>query len=167
MNDDRRYDVIIIGSGAGGGTLACKLAPSGKRILILERGDYLPREKANWCATPVFVDSRSVSPDTWFDAAGQAFQPGVHYFVGGAAKMYGAALFRLRQQDFQAHRTADGKTPDWPLGYDDFEPWYTGAEQLYQVHGQRGDDPPTRRPVRRIPTLRCHTSRVCRRSPTA
>lgn len=91
----------------------------------------------------------------------------MNYFVGGAAKMYGAALFRLRQQDFQAQRTADGMTPDWPLGYDDFEPWYTGAEQLYQVHGQRGVDPPTRRPVRRIPTLRCHTSRVCRRSPTA
>lgn len=141
MSNTDRYDVIIIGSGAGGGTLALKLAPSGKRILILERGDYLPREKANWDATQVFVDNRYISADTWLDGAGQGFQPGVHYFVGGATKLYGAALFRLRQQDFRAHATADGMTPDWPLSYDDFEPYYTQAEQLYQVHGQRGDDP--------------------------
>ncbi len=141
MSNTDRYDVIIIGSGAGGGTLALKLAPSGKRILILERGDYLPREKANWDATQVFVDNRYISADTWLDGTGQGFQPGVHYFVGGATKLYGAALFRLRQQDFHAHATADGMTPDWPLSYDDFEPYYTQAEQLYQVHGQRGDDP--------------------------
>ncbi len=141
MSSNERYDVIIIGSGAGGGTLAHKLAPSGKRILILERGDYLPREKANWDATQVFVDNRYVSPDIWLDDTGKSFQPGVHYFVGGATKFYGAALFRLRQQDFHAHQTADGMTPDWPLSYDDFEPYYAQAEQLYQVHGQRGDDP--------------------------
>jgi choline dehydrogenase-like flavoprotein len=92
------YDVIIIGSGAGGGTLALKLATSGKRILILERGDYLPREKLNWDATQVFVENRYVSKDTWYDKDGAPFQPGVHYFVGGATKMYGAALFRLRSR---------------------------------------------------------------------
>jgi choline dehydrogenase-like flavoprotein len=135
------YDIIIIGSGAGGGTLALKLAPSGKRILIIERGGTLPREKQNWDTTEVFVKNRYVSQDTWYDKDSQAFQPGVHYFVGGATKMYGAALFRLRQQDFKAHRTADGVTPDWPVGYDEFEPYYTQAEKLYQVHGQRGDDP--------------------------
>ena len=135
------YDVIIIGSGAGGGTLALKLAPSGKRILIVERGDVLPREKQNWDTTEVFVKNRYVSKDTWYDKDGKTFQPGVHYFVGGATKMYGAALFRLRQQDFTAHRTADGLTPDWPIRYEDLEPYYTQAERLYHVHGQRGDDP--------------------------
>ncbi len=136
-----QYDVIIIGSGAGGGTLALKLAPSGKRILILERGGYLPREKPNWDPTEVFVKNRYVSKDTWYDQDNRQFQPGVHYFVGGATKMYGAALFRLRKEDFTAHRTADGMTPDWPIRYEDLEPYYTQAERLYNVHGQRGDDP--------------------------
>lgn len=135
------YDIIIIGSGAGGGTLALKLAPSGKRILILERGGFLPREKQNWDAAEVFGQNRYVSRETWYDQDHQPFQPGVHYFVGGATKMYGAALFRLRQQDFAAHRTADGVTPDWPIRYEDLEPYYTQAERLYHVHGQRGDDP--------------------------
>jgi choline dehydrogenase-like flavoprotein len=135
------YDIIIIGSGAGGGTLALKLAPSGKRILILERGGYLPREKENWDATEVFVKNRYVSKDTWYDKDNKPFQPGSHYFVGGATKMYGAALFRLRKEDFIAHCTADGLTPNWPVGYDEFEPYYTQAEKLYNVHGQRGDDP--------------------------
>ena len=135
------YDVIIIGSGAGGGTLALKLAPSGKRILILERGDYLPREKQNWDPVEVFPKNRYVSQDIWHDKDDKPFQPGVHYFVGGATKMYGAALFRLREQDFTAHPTADGLAPDWPIRYEDLEPWYTQAERLYNVHGQRGDDP--------------------------
>ena len=139
MNE--HFDVIIIGSGAGGGTLALKLAPSGKRILILERGGHLAREKQNWDTTEVFVKNRYVSKDTWYDQDGKPFQPGVHYFVGGATKMYGAALFRLRQGDFTAHRTADGQTPDWPIRYEDLEPYYTQAEKLYNVHGQHGDDP--------------------------
>ena len=95
MNDGD-YDVIIIGTGAGGGTLARHLAPSGKRILLLERGDWLPREPENWSAAEVFIDNRYISPDTWYDADGKPFQPQVHYFVGGATKLYGAALYRLR-----------------------------------------------------------------------
>src|SRR5271170_3651070 len=137
----KHYDVIIIGSGAGGGTLALKLAPSGKKILILERGTFLPREKQNWDATEVFVKSRYVSKDTWYDRDDQAFQPDVHYFVGGATKMFGAALFRLRQQDFIAHQTTEGMSTDWPIRYEDLEPYYSQAEQLYNVHGRRGDDP--------------------------
>ena len=90
------YDVIIVGSGAGGGTLAHTLAPSGKRILLLERGNFLPRELGNWDPGTVFVDGRYISPDSWFDADGKAFQPQVHYYVGGATKLYGAALYRLR-----------------------------------------------------------------------
>ena len=136
-----RYDVIIVGTGAGGGTLAHTLAPSGKRILLLERGNFLPRETENWDPDPVFVDGRYISPDTWFDADGKAFQPQVHYFVGGATKLYGAALYRLRPADFGEIKHADGLSPAWPLSYDDFEPWYTKAEWLYQVHGIRGEDP--------------------------
>ncbi len=136
-----RYDVIIIGSGAGGGTLAHRLAPSGKRVLILERGDWLPREVENWDATAVFVDNRYVSPDTWYDMDGKTFQPQVHYNVGGATKLYGAALYRLREKDFGELHHHDGLSPAWPVSYADFEPYYTQAEQLYQVHGIRGEDP--------------------------
>ncbi len=135
------YDVIIVGTGAGGGTLARHLAPSGKRILLLERGDWLPREPANWLAQDVFVDNRYVSPDTWYDPKGKPFQPQIHYFVGGATKLYGAALYRLRKEDFSELRHHDGISPAWPIAYDELEPYYTLAEQLYQVHGARGEDP--------------------------
>jgi choline dehydrogenase-like flavoprotein len=139
MNND--YDIIIIGSGAGGGTLARHLAPSGKRILILERGGWLPREPENWSASEVFIANRYTSKDTWRDKHGKAFQPGVHYFVGGATKLYGAALYRLRKEDFGVLKHQDGISPAWPLGYEDFESYYTKAERMYQVHGARGEDP--------------------------
>jgi choline dehydrogenase-like flavoprotein len=135
------YDVIIVGTGAGGGTLAHTLAPSGKRILLLERGDFLPREKENWEPGPVFIEGRYVSPDTWKDADDNSFQPGVHYTVGGATKLYGAALYRLRPGDFSEITHVDGISPAWLLTYDEFEPWYTKAEWLYQVHGCHGEDP--------------------------
>jgi choline dehydrogenase-like flavoprotein len=135
------YDVIIIGTGAGGGTLARHLAPSGKRILLLERGDWLPREPANWLAQDVFVDNKYVSADTWYDDDGKSFQPQVHYFVGGATKLYGAALYRLRPEDFGELRHHDGISPAWPISYGDLEPYYTKAEHLYEVHGNHGEDP--------------------------
>jgi choline dehydrogenase-like flavoprotein len=135
------YDVIVIGSGAGGGTLVRHLAPSGKRILLLERGDWLRREPQNWLAQDVFVDGRYISPDTWYYENGEPFQPQVHYFVGGATKLYGAALYRLRREDFGELRHHDGVSPAWPISYEDMEPYYTRAEQLYQVHGARGEDP--------------------------
>jgi choline dehydrogenase-like flavoprotein len=135
------YDVIVIGSGAGGGTLARHLAPSGKRVLLVERGDWLPREPENWQATDVFVDGRYVSQDRWYDGDGKPFQPQVHYFVGGATKLYGAALYRLRAEDFGPLRHHDGMSPAWPITYDELEPYYTLAEQRYQVRGARGEDP--------------------------
>jgi choline dehydrogenase-like flavoprotein len=135
------YDVIIIGTGAGGGTLARHLAASGNKILLLERGDWLPREPQNWQAQDVFVDNRYVSPDTWYDEKGKPFQPQVHYFVGGSTKLYGAALYRLRPQDFGELHHHDGVSPAWPISYDELEPYYTKAEQLYEVHGARGEDP--------------------------
>jgi choline dehydrogenase-like flavoprotein len=135
------YDIIIIGSGAGGGTLAHELAPSGKSVLILERGGWLKREPENWSAEAVFVDGRYVSKDLWRDSAGKAFQPGTYHYVGGATKMYGAALYRLRKEDFGGLRHYDGMSPEWPISYEDLEPYYLRAEQLYQVHGARGEDP--------------------------
>ena len=113
------YDFIIIGTGAGGGTLARHLAPSGKKILLLERGDWLRREPENWSAQDVFVDNRYVSSDVWYDGTGKAFQPQVHYFVGGSTKLYGAALYRMRREDFGELRHQDGISPAWPITYDE------------------------------------------------
>ena len=135
------YDVIIVGTGAGGGTLAHALAPAGKKILLLERGDFLPRELDNWDPPAVFVDGKYISHDTWYDDHGTPFQPQVHYFVGGATKMYGAALYRLRPADFGEIKYSDGVSPAWPIGYSELEPYYTRAEWLYQVHGDHGEDP--------------------------
>jgi choline dehydrogenase-like flavoprotein len=136
-----KYDVIIIGSGAGGGTLARHLAPSGKSILILERGDWLKREQQNWDVEEVFIKNRYVPKETWYDKTGKPFQPGIHYFVGGATKMFGAALYRLRKEDFGLLKHSDGISPAWPISYDEMEPYYTKAEQMYQVRGARGEDP--------------------------
>ncbi len=135
------YDVIVVGSGPGGASLAHRLAPTGKRILMLERGDYLPREQANWDSKTVFVDGKYQATETWHGSNGETFHPGLHYFVGGNSKVYGAALFRLRERDFGEVLHQHGVSPAWPLRYDDFEPFYTEAEKLFAVHGQRGEDP--------------------------
>jgi choline dehydrogenase-like flavoprotein len=136
-----QFDVIIIGTGAGGGTLAHTLRGAGKRVLLLERGDFLPREMENWSPDDVFIEGRYISKDTWYDGDGTAFQPQAHYFVGGATKLYGAALYRLRPEDFGEIKHVDGVSPAWPVTYDEFEPYYTKAEELYQVHGTHGEDP--------------------------
>jgi choline dehydrogenase-like flavoprotein len=135
------YDVIIIGTGAGGGTLAHKLAPSGKRILVLERGDYVPREKDNWNPRAVNLEGKYQTKEKWRDSNGQELHPHTNYYVGGNTKFYGAALFRLREKDFGELRHDGGVSPAWPISYDDLEPYYTAAEQLYHVHGTRGEDP--------------------------
>ncbi|MFE6955188.1 GMC oxidoreductase [Streptomyces sp. NPDC057696] len=141
MADDQHYDVIIIGTGAGGGTLAHRLAPTGKRVLILERGGYLPRERDNWDSTAVFVQGKYRAPEFWYDKHGNQFPPEVNYYVGGNTKFYGAALFRLRPEDFGELRHHDGISPAWPIRYEDLEPYYTQAEHLYLVHGRHGEDP--------------------------
>jgi choline dehydrogenase-like flavoprotein len=135
------YDVIIIGTGAGGATLAHRLAPSGKRILLLERGDYLRREPDNWDSRAVFVRNKYKTPETWYDKDGGPFHPGQHYYVGGQTKFYGGVLIRLRERDFGEVRHHDGISPAWPLSYTDFAPYYEEAERLYLVHGERGEDP--------------------------
>ncbi|MBA2301682.1 MAG: GMC family oxidoreductase, partial [Acidobacteria bacterium] len=135
------YDVIIIGTGAGGGTLTHRLAPSGKRILILERGGFLPREKENWDSTAVFQDLRYHTSEKWYDAHGKGFMAHTGYFVGGNTKVYGGAMFRLRERDFETVQNKGGISPEWPVKYRDFEPYYRAAEALYEVHGKRGVDP--------------------------
>ncbi len=138
---DESYDVIIIGTGAGGGTLARRLAPGGKRILILERGGFLPREKANWDSAEVFQKMRYHTEERWVDKEGEEFRPGVGYNVGGNTKVFGGAMFRLRERDFQRIEHKGGISPEWPLKYADYERYYGEAEALYEVHGQRGSDP--------------------------
>lgn len=137
----KSYDLIIIGSGAGGGTLAGELAASGQSILILERGGFLPREKENWDPAAVFAQGRYNPPEKWVDKNGKLFEPGDHYYVGGKTKVYGAALFRLREKDFEEVEHYGGISPAWPLRYADFQPYYLRAENLYEVHGKRGEDP--------------------------
>jgi len=141
MSQSTHYDVIIIGTGAGGGTLAYKLAPSGKRILLLERGDYVPREKDNWNPRAVNAEGKYQTTEVWRDRDGKELHPHTNYYVGGNTKFFGAALFRLRKEDFREIRHYGGVSPAWPLSYDELEPYYTQAEQLYHVHGQRGEDP--------------------------
>lgn len=137
----QHYDIIIIGTGAGGSTVAQRLAPSGKKILLLERGTFLPREKANWDPTQVFAAERYFNAGPWHDKAGESFHPAAGYWVGGNTKFYGGALFRAREEEFDVVKHKGGLSPAWGLKYADFEPYYTQAEKLYNVHGQRGLDP--------------------------
>jgi choline dehydrogenase-like flavoprotein len=135
------YDVIIIGSGAGGGTLAHKLAPAGKKILILERGGYVPREKDNWNPRAVNLEGKYQTREKWRDKDGRELHPHTNYCVGGNTKFFGAALFRLRKEDFGAIKHHGGLSPAWPISYDELEPYYSEAERLYHVHGNAGEDP--------------------------
>jgi len=141
MSAKNRFDIIIIGTGAGGGTLGYALAPTGKRILFIERGDYVPREKANWSPRFVNVEGGYNTREVWHDDSGKPLHPHTNYYVGGNTKFYGAALFRLRKEDFGEIRHHEGISPAWPISYEDLEPYYLKAEHLYQVHGERGVDP--------------------------
>jgi len=137
---DGRYDLIVIGTGPGGASLAYRLASTGKRILLLERGDYLPRSPLNWDSQAVFVDAIYQTQELWYGRDGRSFHPGLHYYVGGNSKVYGAALLRMREADFGEIRHGDGISPAWPLSYAELEPYYAQAERLFHVHGERGED---------------------------
>ncbi|MGL5083611.1 MAG: GMC oxidoreductase [Microcoleaceae cyanobacterium] len=139
--DDQHYDVIVIGTGAGGGTLAHKLASTGKKILILERGDFMALEEQNRTSVDVFKRERYHAPEQWYDSMGEPFSPQTNYAVGGNTKVYGAVLQRMRERDFEQISHQDGISPEWCLKYSDFEPYYSEAEQLYQVHGTATGDP--------------------------
>jgi choline dehydrogenase-like flavoprotein len=135
------YDAIIIGTGAGGGTLALHLAQAGKRILILERGPFLPQEKLNWDTSAVFLENRYHTKETWHDKEDKPLHPQQAYYVGGQTKVYGAAMFRMRAEDFGEVRHQGGLSPAWPISYADLEPYYTRAEELFHVHGDLGSAP--------------------------
>lgn len=135
------YDIIIIGSGAGGATMAYRLADSEKKILIVERGDYVPVEKENWDSVEVFQKNRYTTTDLWLDKHNKSFRPGMHYNVGGNTKFYGAALFRLREEDFKEIKHYGGTSPAWPIQYEDLKNYYFESEKLFHVHGKRGSDP--------------------------
>ncbi len=139
MNE--RFDIIIIGSGAGGGTMLHALAPTGARILVVERGDFVPQEDQNWNPEAVWKDLRYRATERWLDEQGREFIPYTHYCVGGNTKFWGSVLYRLRREDFQAVEHIDGVSPAWPIDYDTLAPYYERAERLYQVHGQQGADP--------------------------
>ncbi|MCE2532338.1 MAG: GMC family oxidoreductase [Acidimicrobiia bacterium] len=141
MPGDYTCDLIIIGSGAGGGTLARALASTGAHILIVERGDFVPREPQNWDPAAVWKALRYRTTERWLDAAGREFRPYMHYCVGGNTKFWGSVLYRLRKADFEATEHADGISPPWPIDYETLAPYYDRAERLYEVHGERGPDP--------------------------
>jgi choline dehydrogenase-like flavoprotein len=135
------YDAIVIGTGAGGGTLALHLAQAGKKILILERGPFLPQEKLNWDTSAVFLDNRYHTKEAWQDKDGKLLHPQQAYYVGGQTKVYGAAMFRMRAEDFGEIRHKGGVSPAWPISYAELEPYYTRAEELFHVHGDLGAAP--------------------------
>jgi len=141
MRADKAYDVVVIGSGAGGATLAQRLASTGKSILMLERGEHLPVEPDNWNPKEVFLRHRYKAKETWRDRKGRAFQPNIHYWVGGNTIFYGAALYRFRKRDFEETAHHGGMiSPKWPIRYEDLADYYTEAEALWNVHGLRGAD---------------------------
>jgi choline dehydrogenase-like flavoprotein len=135
------FDVIVIGTGAGGGTMAHALAETSARVLVLERGDFVPQEAENWDPEAVWKYLRYRSTELWLDRRGREFRPYTHYNVGGNTKFWGSVLYRLRREDFQETQHADGISPAWPIDYDTLEPYYERAEHLYHVRGKAGFDP--------------------------
>jgi choline dehydrogenase-like flavoprotein len=140
MSNQETVDIVIIGSGVGGATTAAALAPTGARILVLERGARLRDSEAARDARAIFQRGHFRPNETWLDGEGQPFNPGNYYYVGGNSKLYGAVLIRYRAEDFAPISYREGTTPGWPFGYDELEPWYTRAEKLYRVRGALGTD---------------------------
>jgi choline dehydrogenase-like flavoprotein len=136
-----RYDVVIIGSGPGGGTLAYALRGTGKSVLVVERGDFLPQEPSNWDTDTVLTRQAYANTEEWLGAEGVLFNPYHYYYVGGLTKLYAATLLRFRAEDFGEIRHEDGISPAWPASYDEMEPYYADAERLYLAHGRAGEDP--------------------------
>ena len=136
------YDIVVIGSGAGGATFAQKMAKTGKSILVIERGDHLPVEEENWDPREVFIEHRYRTKEEWRDRRNKKIRPNIHYWVGGNTIFYGAALYRFRKGDFgKTIHHGGAVSPEWPISYDDLAPYYLQGEHLWNVHGTRGEDP--------------------------
>ncbi len=134
-------DIVIIGSGIGGATIAAGLAGSGARIVMLERGERLPDTPETRSYKSIFVDGDFRPKEMWREPDGTAFNPGNFYFIGGNSKLFGAVLLRYRAEDFAEMQHLGGVSPAWPFPYEELEPWYGKAEQLFQVRGELGQDP--------------------------
>jgi len=134
-------EVIIIGSGIGGATMAATLAATGKRILILERGEHLAPSAQDRSDKAIFAEGFFRPKEEWLDGEGKPFNPGSYYYVGGNSKFYGAVMVRYRREDFSPLAHMGGVTPGWPITYDELEPCYGLAEKMYEVRGQIGQDP--------------------------
>ena len=139
--DDIHYDVIVIGSGAAGGTIAGQLAASGKRILLLERGGVMPLADQNVADVDLFRKDRYHPGEQWFGTDGDPFSPQTIYALGGNSKIWGGVLERMREREFGGLPLQEGTAPNWELSYEDFAPYYDRAEALYRVHGEAGVDP--------------------------
>lgn len=135
-------DIVIIGSGMGGATMAAGLVGSGAKVTILEKGERLLDTPETRDARAIFGRGHFRPKETWLDRDGKPFNPGNYHVVGGNTKFYGAVLFRYRRQDFaELAFPGGGVSPAWPFPYDELEPWYSKAEQLYQVRGTTTEDP--------------------------
>ncbi|NRQ16209.1 FAD-dependent oxidoreductase [Ensifer sesbaniae] len=134
-------DIVIIGSGIGGSTIAAGLADSGARIAILERGERLPDTPDARSYNSIFVKGHFRPREMWREPDGTEFNPGNFYFVGGNSKLFGAVLLRYRAEDFTEMQHLGGVSPAWPFPYEELEPWYGKAEQLFEVRGALGEDP--------------------------
>lgn len=134
-------DIIIVGSGMGGATLAAGLAGLGLRVLILERGQLLHDSPEARDPVAIFRDGHFRPDETWLTPAGDRFNPGNYAYVGGNSKFYGAVMLRYREADFAPITHMGGATQGWPIGYETLAPHYARAESLFQVRGQTGMDP--------------------------
>lgn len=137
----KQPDIVIIGSGIGGSTVAAGLAATGADILILEAGNHIEDRPENRDQRAIFQRGHFRPKEFWYEADGTAFNPGNYYNVGGNSKFYGAVLVRYRKEDFEEMAHLEGVSPAWPFPYEELEPWYSQAEQMYQVRGALGEDP--------------------------
>lgn len=141
MKNHIAADVIVVGSGAGGGAVALRLAERGLHVLLLERGTFLPKEQDNWSVDAVFFKKLYTSTEEWLDREGRPFRPSMFYNVGGNTKFFGCSMLRFRERDFDDLEHAEGLSPRWPIQYEDLLPYYEQAEALFGVHGDDTDDP--------------------------
>ncbi len=181
MNGRPEYDAIIIGSGFGGACTADVLVRAGKRVLMLERGDWVPRGPHNWepdgsldltpyysKETPYEVAPGSDSTVSLLDrlvtGRTKAKEVGGYYCVGGPSVFYGAVSLRLRTEDFEPAAEVCGDSgAEWPYGYEEIEPYYAAAERLLGVAGVAGEDPtepPRSSPYPAVPDELSDTSRM-------